>query len=29
MTSTDLAIYIMATSSIVDTVITLMEKFYV
>ena len=29
MTSTDLAIYIMATSSVIDTVITLMEKFYV
>jgi hypothetical protein len=29
MTSTDLAIYIMATSSVIDTAITLLEKFYV
>jgi hypothetical protein len=29
MTTTDLAIYIMATSSVIDTVITLLEKFYV
>jgi len=29
MTNIDLAIYIMATSAIIDTVITIMEKFYV
>jgi len=29
MTNIDLAIYIMATSAIIDTVITLLEKFYV
>jgi hypothetical protein len=29
MTNIDLAIYIMATSATIDTVITLLEKFYV
>ena len=29
MTTTDLAIYIMAASSVIDTVITLLEKIHV
>jgi len=27
MTTTDLAIFVMATTTIIDTVITIMEKF--
>ena len=29
MTTTDFAIYIMAVSSVIDTLITLLEKFHV
>jgi hypothetical protein len=29
MTTTDFAIYIMAAGSVIDTIITLLEKFYV
>ena len=29
MTTTDLAIYVMAASSVIDTIITLLEKFHV
>ena len=29
MTTTDFAIYIMAASSVIDTLITLLEKFHV
>jgi hypothetical protein len=29
MTTTDFAIYIMAASSVIDTIITLLEKFHV
>ena len=29
MTNTDLAIYVMAVSSVIDTLITILEKFHV
>ena len=29
MTTTDLAIYVMAASSVIDTLITILEKFHV
>ena len=29
MTTTDFAIYVMAASSVIDTIITLLEKFHV
>lgn len=29
MTTTDFAIYIMAASSVIDTIITILEKFHV
>lgn len=29
MTTTDFAIYIMAASSVIDTLITILEKFHV